>query len=218
MSGVALAFDQPYRSQRAPVFGRQVVASSSPAAAQVGLGVMERGGNAIDAAVAVAATLAVVEPNMNGVGGDLFALVWDGTRLHALNASGRSPRAWSRERFASSGVIPELGWEAVTVPGAVSGWVALAERFGTRPFAELLAPAQRYAREGFFVLPRMAELWAHATRRYAAFPEWLGTFTRAGGAPAAGECFALPELADSLQASRSEEHTSELQSQSNLVC
>jgi gamma-glutamyltranspeptidase/glutathione hydrolase len=181
------------------VFGTQVVATSSPAAAQVGLGVMERGGNAIDAAVALAATLSVVEPNMNGVGGDLFALVWDGTRLHALNASGRSPQAWSLERFASRGVIPELGWEAVTVPGAVSGWVALAERFGSWSLPALLAPAVRYARDGFFVLPKMAELWAHAARRYTAFPEWQRTFTRGGRAPAPGERFVLPELADSLE-------------------
>ncbi len=200
MSPAPFSFDQPYPSQRAPVFGRQIVATSSPAAAQVGLRVMERGGNAIDAAVAVAATLAVVEPNMNGVGGDLFALVWDGTRLHGLNASGRSPKAWSLERFAAAGKIPELGWDAVTVPGAVSGWVALNERFGTLPFSALLEPAVSYARGGFHVLPRMAELWANATRRFAGFPDWQRNFTRGGRPPAAGERFALPELAESLEA------------------
>jgi gamma-glutamyltranspeptidase / glutathione hydrolase len=200
MSAAPFSFDQPYRSARAPVFGRQVVASSSPAAAQVGLQVMEGGGNAVDAAVAVAACLSVVEPNMNGVGGDLFALVWDGARLHGVNASGRSPQAWSLERFSARGVIPELGWESVTVPGAVSGWVALADRFGTRSFGELLAPAVSFAREGFFVLPKMAALWANAAHRYAAFPEWQRTFTRDGRAPRAGERFVLPELADSLLA------------------
>ncbi|HTV24493.1 MAG TPA: gamma-glutamyltransferase family protein [Polyangiaceae bacterium] len=194
------SLELPYRSQRLPVFGRQVVATSSPAAAQVGLRVMERGGNAVDAAVAVAATLSVVEPTMNGVGGDLFALVWDGSALHALNASGRSPRAWSFERFAARDAMPELGWDAVTVPGAVSGWVALWERFGTQPFEALLAPAIAYAREGFPVLPRMAELWANAVRRYAAFPEFSRVFTRDGRAPAAGEYFGLPELAASLEA------------------
>jgi gamma-glutamyltranspeptidase / glutathione hydrolase len=200
MSGVPFSFAQPYRSQRAPVLGRQVVATSSPAAAQVGLRVLEGGGNAVDAAVAVAATLSVVEPTMNGVGGDLFALVWDGASLHALNASGRSPAAWTPERFAGRAAMPELGWEAVTVPGAVSGWVALAERFGTLPFEALLEPAIRYAREGFYVLPRMAELWASAARRFADFPEFQRTFLIDGRAPLCAERFAVPELAESLTA------------------
>jgi gamma-glutamyltranspeptidase/glutathione hydrolase len=185
--------------QRSPVFGRDVVATSSPAAAQVGLGVMQRGGNAVDAAVAVAAALSVVEPTMNGVGGDLFALVWDGAELHGLNASGRSPLGWSLDRFAARGAIPELGWDAVTVPGAVSGWVALWERFGSRPFAELLAPAIGFARDGFPVLPKMAALWAQAPQRYAQFDEFRRVFLPSGRAPAVGERFTLPELARSLE-------------------
>src|SRR4051812_20408859 len=99
-SRASLSFDSPYRSARQPVLGRQAVATSHPSAAQVGMTVLERGGNAIDAAIAVAATLSVVEPTMNGLGGDLFALVWDGNALHGLNASGRAPEAWSPERFA----------------------------------------------------------------------------------------------------------------------
>jgi gamma-glutamyltranspeptidase/glutathione hydrolase len=200
MTRPAVSSEPHQRPQRAPIFGRQVVATSNPAAAQVGLRVMEGGGNAVDAAVAVAATLSVVEPTMNGLGGDLFALVWDGAELHALNASGCSPQAWSLERFAALGRIPELGWESVTVPGAVSGWVALSERFGSLPFASLLGPAIRYAREGFAVLPRMAELWADAVARYADFPEFRRVFLRDGRAPVAGECFTLPELARSLTA------------------
>ena len=160
---------------------------------------MQSGGNAIDAAVAVAATLSVVEPTMNGVGGDLFALVWDGAELHGLNASGRSPLRWSLERFAARGAIPELGWDAVTVPGAVSGWVALSERFGSRPFGELLAPALEYAREGFPVLPKMAALWADAAVRFAEFAEFRRVFLPNGRAPRAGERFALPDLARSLE-------------------
>jgi gamma-glutamyltranspeptidase/glutathione hydrolase len=189
----------PRGRQRSALFGRDVVATSSPAAAQVGLSVLTSGGNAIDAAVAVAASLSVVEPTMNGVGGDLFALVWDGAELHGLNASGRSPRAWSLERFAARGGIPELGWDAVTVPGAVSGWVALWERFGSRPFAELLAPAIRYAREGFPVLPKMAALWAEAVGRFTDFDEFRRVFLPHGRAPAAGELFRLPDLARSLE-------------------
>ncbi|HTV24238.1 MAG TPA: gamma-glutamyltransferase family protein [Polyangiaceae bacterium] len=185
--------------RRSPVFGRDVVATSSPAAAQVGLSVMRAGGNAIDAAVAVAAALSVVEPTMNGVGGDLFALVWDGAELHGLNASGRSPMAWSLERFAARGAIPELGWDAVTVPGAVSGWVALHDRFGSRPFAELLAPAIGLARAGFPVLPKMAGLWADAAVRFAEFGEFRRVFLPHGRAPRAGERFTLPDLARSLE-------------------
>jgi len=198
MNEPPFSFGPPGR-QRSAVFGRQVVATSSPAAAQVGLEVLTRGGNAVDAAVAVAATLSVVEPTMNGVGGDLFALVWDGAELHGLNASGRSPLGWSIERFAARGAIPELGWDAVTVPGAVSGWVALNERFGSRPFAELLAPAIRCAREGFPVLPKMAALWAEAAVRFAGFDEFRRVFLPGGRAPVAGERFSAPDLARSLE-------------------
>lgn len=200
MSNPPFSFDPQRSAQRSAVFGRQAVATSSPAAAQVGLRVMEQGGNAVDAAVAVAATLSVVEPTMNGVGGDLFALVWDGAALHGLNASGRSPRAWSLERFAARGGIPQLGWDAVTVPGAVSGWVALSERFGSLPFAELLKPAIGYAREGFPVLPKMAALWAEAPSRFADFAEFRRVFLPGGRAPQAGELFCLPDLARSLEA------------------
>jgi gamma-glutamyltranspeptidase/glutathione hydrolase len=200
MSITPFCFDLRERVQRSAVFGRQVVATSSPAAAQVGLDVMEHGGNAVDAAVAVAATLSVVEPTMNGVGGDLFALIWDGQVLHGLNASGRSPRGWSLERFAARGAIPELGWDAVTVPGAVSGWVALSERFGSLPFADLLQPAIRHARDGFPVLPKMAALWAEAPARFADFAEFRRVFLPGGRAPRAGELFRLPDLARSLEA------------------
>jgi gamma-glutamyltranspeptidase/glutathione hydrolase len=181
------------------------VAASHPLAAQVGLGVLERGGNAVDAAVAVAATLSVVEPTMNGVGGDLFAMVWEGERLHGLNASGRAPKSWSRERFGARTRMPELGWDAVTVPGAVSGWVALWERFGSLPFDSLLSPAERYAREGFPVMPKLAALWAEAVRRFAEFPEFCRVFLPGGRAPDASEWFLNPELADSI-ASIAETH------------
>src|SRR6187551_1260051 len=106
MNGSPFSYDLPYGSARVPVFGRQAVATSHPAAAQVGHSVLTSGGNAIDAAIAVAAALAVVEPTMNGLGGDLFGLVWDGQKLHGLNASGRAPRAWSPERFAGKLRMP----------------------------------------------------------------------------------------------------------------
>jgi len=200
MNGSPFSYDLPYGSARVPVFGRQAVATSHPAAAQVGHSVLTSGGNAIDAAIAVAAALAVVEPTMNGLGGDLFGLVWDGQKLHGLNASGRAPRAWSPERFAGKLRMPELGWDSVTVPGAVSGWAALWQRFGSLPFERLLAPAIGYAREGFPVLPRMAELWSKAVPRFQEFPEFRRVFLTNGRAPRAGEWFRLPDLADSLSA------------------
>jgi gamma-glutamyltranspeptidase / glutathione hydrolase len=195
-----LSFELPYRSQRMPVLARQAVATSHPLAAQVGLSVLERGGNAIDAAIAVAAALCVVEPTMNGVGGDLFALVWDGAQLHGLNASGCSPSSWTPARFAGRVSMPALGWDAVTVPGAVSGWAALHERFATRPLPQLLAPAIRYAQEGFPVMPRMAAVWADAAHTFRVFEEFRRVFLPDGRAPRAGEWLCLPDLAETLRA------------------
>ena len=196
---IPFSFELPYPSRRVPVLARQAVAASHHLAAQAGLAVLERGGNAVDAALAAAATEAVVEPTMNGVGGDLFALVWDGRELHGLNASGRAPAAWSLERFAGRRAMPELGWDAVTVPGAVSGWAALWRRFASQPFASLLAPAVRYAREGFPVTPTLAALWGGAPARFAAFPELQRVFCPGGRAPAAGTWFRNPDLASTLE-------------------
>jgi gamma-glutamyltranspeptidase / glutathione hydrolase len=189
----------PYPSRRSPALGRQAVAASHALAAQAGLAVLERGGNAVDAALAAAAVQTVVEPVMNGLGGDLFALVWDGAALRGLNASGRAPRGWSQDHFAGRTAMPELGWDAVTVPGAVSGWAALWRRFGTQPFADLLTPAVRYAREGFPVTPQVAGLWAQAPERFASFAEFARVFLPGGRAPAAGTWMTLPDLAGSLE-------------------
>ena len=113
-------FSNPYTSTRLPVFARNVVSTSHPLAAQAGLRMLWQGGNAVDAAIAAAITLTVVEPCMNAIGSDAFALVWDGQRLHGLNASGRSPRAWTQEHFSRYAQMPSHGWDSVTVPGAVS--------------------------------------------------------------------------------------------------
>ena len=123
------SWELPYASRRAPVMAANIVATSQPLAVQAGLQMLHKGGNAVDAAIATAITLTVVEPNNNGIGSDAFALVWDGKELHGLNASGRSPAAWSPQRFSDMSEMPISGWDAVTVPGAVSGGVALAERF-----------------------------------------------------------------------------------------
>jgi gamma-glutamyltranspeptidase/glutathione hydrolase len=150
----------PYPSQRMPILARNAVATSQPLAAQAGLSMLYKGGNAADAAIATAITLTVVEPTGNGIGSDAFAILWDGKKLHGLNASGRSPEGWTLNRFKGKTAMPTTGWDAVTVPGAVSAWVALSERFGKLPFADLFEPAVRYAADGYLVSPTIARLWA----------------------------------------------------------
>jgi gamma-glutamyltranspeptidase/glutathione hydrolase len=199
-----IAWEFPYPSQRAPVVARNIVATSQPLAAQAGLDAMRDGGNAVDAALATAIALTVVEPNNNGVGSDAFAIVGfaDGS-LHGLNASGRSPAGWTLERFArgrtkSSG-MPTLGWDAVTVPGAVSAWVALSEHFGRLPFERLFDAAIRYADAGFHVGPKTAFYWELSAPRFRDFPDFGAHFLPDGRAPRAGELFRRPELARTLR-------------------
>ena len=196
------AFDPalPYPSRRSPVCARNVVATSQPLAAQAGLAALARGGNAVDAALATAITLSVVEPTGNGLGSDAFALVWDGGRLHGLNASGRAPASWRRERFAGTEAMPVLGADAITVPGAVSAWVALSRRFGRLPFEDLFAAAIRYARDGYLVSPLVAGLWARAVPRLEGQPGFRAVFMPDGRAPEAGEPFRAPAMATTLEA------------------
>lgn len=193
------SFTLPYPSVRVPVLGRQMVATSQPLAAQAGLAVLTAGGNAIDAAICAAATLTVVEPVMNGLGSDAFALVWDGESLHGLNGSGRAPAGFALSRFRGRRKMPALGWDAVTVPGAVHAWVTLWRRFGSRPFAELLQPAIRYARDGFPVMPVTAGLWRAQASRYRGFAEFSRVFLPGGKAPPPGAIFRNPDLADTLE-------------------
>lgn len=190
----------PYDTRRMPVCAASTVATSQPLAATAASDVLRDGGNAVDAAIAAAMALTVVEPCSNGIGGDAFAMVHDGTHLHGLNASGRAPRSWNIERFAGQDRMPTLGWDAVTVPGAVSGWAALAERFGTMPLTRLAQAACSYARDGFPVSPQAALSWERARLRYESCPQWQHTFAPQGRAPRAGERFACPAQADSLEA------------------
>ena len=199
-AGIPFSSAMPYPSRRAPVFARQVVATSHPLAAQAGLAALEQGGSAVDAAVAAAATLTVVEPTMNGLGSDLFAIVWEGGKLHGLNASGRAPLAWSRDRFARQRTMPALGWDSVTVPGAVSGWAELSERFGRLPFGHLLRAAIGYAHEGFLVTPHVGALWEDAPERFRGFREFERVFLPGGHAPKVGSHIRFPDLARSLEA------------------
>ncbi|OPG75151.1 gamma-glutamyltransferase, partial [Pseudomonas ogarae] len=138
------AHQYPYPSQRQSVFARRgMVAASQPLAAQAGIEIMQKGGNAIDAAIATAAALTVVEPTGCGIGGDAFALVWCKGQLHGLNGNGHAPAALSIEavKAAGHGQMPLYGWTPVTVPGCPSAWAELSRRFGKLPFAELLQPA-----------------------------------------------------------------------------
>ena len=199
MKTADLNWNLPYRSARDPVFARNVVATSQPLATQAGIEIMRSGGNAIDAALATAIALTVVEPCSNGVGSDAFAQIWDGSTLHGLNASGRSPKKWNRERFAKYSTMPTIGWDTVTVPGAVSAWVALSDRFGQLDFEQLFQPAIRYARDGFHLGRRTAALWLHAAERYQAFDGFRQHFLVDGHAPSTGEVFRRPELAVTLE-------------------
>lgn len=188
-----------YPSRRSAVLADNVVAASQPLAAQAGLSMLARGGNAVDAAIATAITLTLVEPTGNGVGSDAFAIVWDGTKLHGLNASGRAPAGWQPARFAGQTTMPFHGWESVTVPGAVSAWVALSDRFGKLPFADLFEPAIGYAQNGFIVTPRIAALWQRAAETLYDQPGFADTFLPGGKAPKAGETFINAPLAKTLQ-------------------
>ncbi|MCW2306878.1 gamma-glutamyltransferase family protein [Rhodobium gokarnense] len=188
-----------YPARRTPVMAGNVVATSQPLAAQAGLRMLLAGGNAVDAALAAAITLVVVEPTGNGLGSDAFAIVWDGEELHGLNASGRAPRKWSPERFAALGAIPKRGWESVTVPGAVSGWQALSERFGALPFADLFAPAIAYAEDGFPVSPAIGTRWGRDGEMLAGEPGFAAHFLPGGKAPAPGEGYRSRALARSLR-------------------
>ena len=193
-------FGLPYNSTREPVMGHNVVATSQPLAAQAGLTMLHAGGTAIDAAIATAAALTVVEPTANGLGSDAFAMWWDGETLHGLNASGRAPAGLDVERLHAAGGVPRLGWDAVTVPGAVSGWISMWSAGGTLPLPQLLAPAIAYARDGFALSPQTARGWARSVRRYANFDDWMATFAPNGRAPQPGEYFKSEAHACTLEA------------------
>ena len=188
----------PFPSGRQPVLARNVVSTSQPLASQAGAAAFARGGNAIDATLAAAITLTVVEPTMNGIGGDAFALVWDGQTLHGMNASGRAPAAWSPQRFAGLHQMPRNGWDTVTVPGVVSGWVALSQRFGALPFEDLFTHAIRHARDGFPVSPVIARQWAQQAPELAAQPGF-SAFMPAGRTPKTGEVWRFADQAQTLE-------------------
>ena len=197
----------PYPSSRSAVLSTcGMVAASQPLAAQAGLAALRAGGSAVDAALATAITLTVVEPTSNGIGSDAFAIVWDGERLHGLNASGPAPRALSADALRAAGhtVFPERGWITVSVPGAPDAWGTLHERFGKVPFDALFATAIRLADDGFPVSPVVSQLWRRAGPIFLgtgdrALDEWGRVFTFGGRIPDAGEVWRSSGHAHTLQ-------------------
>jgi len=189
----------PFGGGRAPVLARNSVASSQPLATQAGIEALQNGGNAVDAALATAITLTVVEPTMNGIGGDGFALIWDGKKLHGLNASGRAPAAWTPEYFAGKAAMDLIGWKTVTVPGVVAGWIELSRKFGKLPFAQLFKRAIDYAENGFPVSPVIARQWGEAVPILKNEPGFSESFLLHGKSPAAGQIWSYPEQAKTLR-------------------
>ncbi|MGJ9385166.1 gamma-glutamyltransferase family protein [Salipaludibacillus sp. CF4.18] len=186
----------PYSSRRTVTYGHNgMVATSQPLASQAGLDMIKKGGNAIDAAIATAACLTVVEPTSNGIGGDAFALVWTKNKLHGLNASGPAPQGISIEKLKKAGIneMPKFGLTPVTVPGAPSAWVELSEKFGKLPLTEVLKPAINYARNGFPLSPTLAYNWEKGVENFRKvlkgeeFQGWFETFAPDGRIPKAGD-------------------------------
>jgi gamma-glutamyltranspeptidase/glutathione hydrolase len=194
-----------YPSTRLPVFGRNLVSTSHPLAAQAGLRMLQAGGTAVDAAIAAAAAMTVLEPCSNGLGSDAFCILWDGARLRGLNASGPAPAAWTPDYFArhhgaDAAQPPKRGWDSVTVPGAVAAWVALSERYGRLPFADLLAPAIEFAERGYAVPIVIQQKWVAATPLLRDQPGWAEAFLPWGRPPSVGERFTFPDAARALRA------------------
>ena len=199
-------YSQPYASARLPVFARNLVATSHPLAAQAGLRMFAAGGNAVDAAIATAACMTVVEPCSNGLGSDAFCILWDGTRLHGLNASGPAPAAWTRDYFVgkyggATTAPPARGVDSVSLPGAVGAWAALSQRFGKLPFADLMAPAAQIAERGYAVSVVVQQKWHNASQvaDLVAGPGFAAQFLPKGRAPEVGERFAMPNMARALR-------------------
>jgi len=196
---VPFSWQFPYAWPRKPVFARNVVATTQPLASQAGLQMLAAGGSAVDAILATAITLTLVEPVSNGIGSDAYAIVWDGKQLQGLNASGRSPAGWTPEFFGGATAMPVRGWNSVSVPGCVAAWTELHAKFGKLPFERLFEPAIRYGREGFMVSPTIAKQWAAQAAELKGQPGFAEAFMPGGRPPATGEVFRFPDHAATLE-------------------
>lgn len=198
----------PYGSHREVVYGRRgMVCTSQTLASQAGLDMLKKGGNAIDAAVATAICLTVLEPTSNGLGSDAFALIWTQGKLYGINGSGWSPAGLTRDELLKRGYdqVPLRGWEPVMVPGAPATWAEVHRRFGRLPFEDLFEPAIAYARDGYAVMPNLAAMLADSAKAFVPYKgkkllqELFDTFFPHGRAPKAGDILKLPDLAKSLE-------------------
>ena len=196
-------FHNPYPTTRLPVFARNICSTSHPLGSQAGLRMLWKGGNAVDAAIAAAATMTIVEPVSNGLGSDAFAIVWDGKTLQGLNASGASPSAWTPDyfhrKYAGSNKPPKRGIDSVTVPGAVGSWMALSERYGKLPFADLMEPAIEAAERGYLLPVVVQQKWAAALEELQGQPGYAKAFMPNGRAPNIGELFQFKAAAKALR-------------------
>lgn len=202
-------YSHRYPSRRNLVFAKKgVVATGQPLAAEAGLEIIKKGGNAIDAAVAAAACLTVVEPTSNGIGGDAFCIAYVKGKLYGLNSSGPAPKNISSEKLTNEGYkdIPSLGWIPITIPGAPAAWAKLVKRFGKLPLPDVLAPAIRYAKEGYPISPELSDNWARQLNKYLMaakeekiFKHWFDVFAPKGRAPLPGEVWGCKEVADTLR-------------------
>ena len=194
---------KPFATRSEILATHGMVATSVPLATQIGLDILKKGGTAMDAAIAANAALGLMEPVSNGVGGDLFAIVWDAKtkKLYGYNGSGRSPKSLTMQYFVDHGIkeIPALGPLPVNVPGTVDAWFALHDKFGKLPIAQDLAPAIGYAREGFPVTELIAHYWAISVPRLSKYPGFTEQMTINGHAPEKGEIWKNPNLANTLE-------------------
>lgn len=197
----------PYNSARIPVFGSNICATSHPAAAQAGLQIMRSGGNAVDAALAASAVLCLVEGVSTALGGDAFAIVWDGKQLHGLDACGPAPAAWNVDYFKrrhgldGDGLArrPRRGWDSVTVPGAIAGWGALHDRLGKLPFLDVMAPAIELAERGFAMVPTVRARWLGELDELRDQPGFAQAHLPLGRVPEVGEIMTVPGAARTLR-------------------
>lgn len=209
---MSFAFDGQkynYPSRRRVVYAKRgMVCTSQPLAAQAGLAILQQGGNAVDAAVATAICMTVLEPTSNGLGSDAFALVWIKDKLYGLNGSGYAPKKLTAEALAEQGVtekIPYRGWQSVNIPGAVSAWAELHKRFGRLPFAKLCEPAIYYAEEGYPLSPLIQKLWDKSVELFEEYKDkkefcgWFPTFAPDGKAPEVGQLVKLPDHGKTLR-------------------
>ena len=194
----SFTYDFPYSTKKLPVFAENVVSTSQHLASTAGLRMLAKGGNAVDAAIASAAAITVVEPTMNGIGADAFCILWDGKQLVGLNAHGHSPALMTPDQYAGHDKMPHVGWGSVTTPGAVSLWMELHKRYGKLPFADLFEPAIKYAHDGFRVSYMVAHQWHRAIDRLKGQESWVKAFLPNGRAPQPGELWKFPDQAKTL--------------------